>query len=119
MQIKETVFSKTALFQLPAELPAPHQPEFFETLLKCEHIHIERIVSNGQQAPPDFWYEQDTDEWVLLLTGTATLLFDHETGETHTLSSGDWVFIPAMRRHRVIFTSQNPPCIWLAVHGKF
>ncbi|OWY23990.1 cupin domain-containing protein [Sphingobacteriales bacterium UPWRP_1] len=107
------------LFMFPDELPGSQQPELFEPLLKGKNILIERIISNGQQTPPDFWYEQQTDEWVMLLSGKATLLFDHDEGQTLEMNTGEWVFIPALRRHRVVFTSQQPPCIWLAVHGNF
>ncbi|MFK7907206.1 MAG: cupin domain-containing protein [Chitinophagales bacterium] len=37
-------------------------------------------------------------------------------GEELQLKGGDSVFIEAGRKHRVIFTSKEPPCIWLAVH---
>lgn len=107
------------LLILPDELPGPQQPELFEPLVRGNHVLVERIVSNGQQTPAGFWYEQQTDEWVLLLSGQATLLFDHDQGTTLVLNPGEWVFIPAMRRHRVVYTSQQPPCIWLAVHGSF
>ncbi|MDS4068774.1 MAG: cupin, partial [Candidatus Competibacter sp.] len=29
---------------------------------------------------------------------------------------GDYLWIPAHRRHRVEWTSENPPAIWLALH---
>jgi len=32
------------------------------------------------------------------------------------LGKGDYVLIPPMQKHRVVYTSQEPPCIWLAVH---
>jgi cupin 2 domain-containing protein len=32
------------------------------------------------------------------------------------LGAGDTIFIPAHTPHRVVTTSTNPQCIWLAVH---
>ncbi|NEO01320.1 MAG: cupin, partial [Moorea sp. SIO3I7] len=33
------------------------------------------------------------------------------------LKPGDYLFIKAHQKHRVEYTSAEPPCIWLAVHG--
>ncbi len=61
------------------------------------------------------WYNQDRDEWVILLQGDATLgYFD---GSSIQLEAGDYVFIPAHQKHRVEYTSSEPPYIWLAVHA--
>lgn len=87
-----------------------------ETLVSGPGIRIERIISQGQASPPGFWYDQDQDEWVVLLQGQAILVW--EGGGSLEMMAGDWFFIPAHQRHRVDFTSEDPPCIWLAVHGK-
>lgn len=87
--------------------------EIFETILTGENIKIERIISNGQTTPENEWYNQDKNEWVLLIQGEAEILF--EIDEKTTLRAGDYLLIPAHKRHRVTFTSCNPPCIWLAV----
>ena len=100
------------LWTLPDPLPAE---ELFETLLQTPALRVERIVSTGQMTPPGQWYDQERDAWVVLLQGAATL--EYEAGELQPLSAGDHVLIPARRRHRVIFTSQQPPCLWLAIHG--
>ncbi|MEQ9691194.1 MAG: hypothetical protein RLO48_15805, partial [Bauldia litoralis] len=42
-------------------------------LLSRPGIRIERIVSTGQASPPDFWYDQPNDEWVIVLTDSAGL----------------------------------------------
>lgn len=76
---------------------------------------IERIASDGQSSPPDFWYDQDWDEWVAVLAGGAELEFDNPAAEER-LSPGDWLLIPAHRRHRVRATLKGT--LWLAVHGK-
>ena len=54
------------------------QDEMFETLLKTEGFKLERIVSAGQATPEWEWYDQDTEEWVILLSGSAGLLFEDE-----------------------------------------
>lgn len=41
--------------------------ECFDTLLATPGVRIERIVSNGQASPPEFWYDQEDVEWVALL----------------------------------------------------
>jgi len=79
-------------------------------------MRIERIISSGYASPPNFWYDQELDEWVVLLQGEAVIRF--ADGETRTLRNGDWLFLPAGLHHRLDRTSSNPPCIWLAVHGR-
>ncbi len=101
------------LFKMPDILPGE---ELFETLIPDRGILIERIISTGKASPEGFWYQQERDEWVVLLQGRAKLAW--EKGKTMELKAGDWVFIPAHERHRVESTSQEPACIWLAVHGK-
>ena len=90
--------------------------ERFDLLIPDQGVRIERIVSAGQSSPPGFWYDQERDEWVCLVQGNATIAW-HD-GRSCDLSPGDWLLIPAHEKHRVERTSQNPPCIWLAVHGK-
>ena len=90
------------------------QEENFETILINQGLHIERIVSAGQISPTGFWYDQDRHEWVTLLQGTATLTW--EDGRRQKLSAGDCLLIRAHQKHRIEYTSQDPPCIWLAVH---
>lgn len=83
-------------------------------MLSRPGIRIERIVSNGHATPLEAPFDQDHDEWVLLLRGSAELWIDGE-GE-HDLRPGDHVLIPAHRIHRVTRTSQTEPTVWLAVH---
>jgi cupin 2 domain-containing protein len=98
---------------MPAELPG--DDEFFEVLARGEDVRVERIISHGHTTPDGEWYDQEDGEWVVLLQGEATLLW--EDGSTTELGAGEAVFIEAHRRHRVVRTSSEPPCIWLAVHG--
>jgi cupin 2 domain-containing protein len=95
------------------KLPVTEQ-ESFETLFSKAGVKIERIVSRGQRSAEDFWYEQVRDEWVIVLKGAATLSWE---GEADTqMGVGDYVFIPALRRHRVAWTDPQAETIWLAVH---
>ena len=100
------------LYDLPEPLPAE---ELFTDLIPDRGVKIERIVSSGQTTPPGHWYDQDRDEWVILIQGSAVL--QYQEGEEVTLSAGDHHLISAHRRHRVAYTSATPPCIWIAVHG--
>lgn len=101
------------LFSLPAILPAN---ELFEMLVPDNGVLIERIVSCGHTTPAGQWYDQKRDEWVVLLQGSA--LLSYQDGQTVALGPGDSLLIPARTLHRVEKTSQSPPCIWIAVHGK-
>lgn len=101
------------IFHLPTALPSE---ELFEPLVEKDHILIERIISTGQATPPGEWYDQDRDEWVILLQGEAIL--SYTDGTQVQLKAGDYLFIPAHQKHRVEYTGSNPPCIWLAVHLK-
>lgn len=100
------------IFSLPNSLP---KQELFETLIATEQILIERIISTGQTTPPGQWYDQESDEWVVLLQGEARLAY--ADGEVIQLKSGDYLFLRAHQKHRVEYTSSQPPCIWLAIHG--
>ncbi len=102
-----------------AALPNATHGECFDSLLTRPGCRIERIVSHGQASPPGFWYEQDWDEWVLLLAGEAVLGFEDAPAGRYwqmNLHGGDHVLIPKGQRHRVEFTALDVPTIWLAVH---
>ncbi len=85
-----------------------------ETLVNCDHVRIERIVSHGHASPEGFWYDQDEHEWVVVIQGEAVLRFE-DTTEPMRLRPGDYVNILSHRRHRVEWTSSDDPTIWLAV----
>lgn len=92
-----------------ADMPA--DGELFETLLETGNLRIERILSApGSKSGP---YDQEQDEWVLLMQGEAVLKVE---GEKIELSAGDALLIPAHTEHSVLDTSANPPCIWLGLH---
>jgi len=90
--------------------------EEFLDILKHENVRIERIVSNGQSSQKDFWYEQEENEFVLLLQGEAILHIQEETQikEVH-LKANDFIDIKAHTKHRVEYTSKEQPSVWLAV----
>jgi cupin 2 domain-containing protein len=100
---------------LYAELPTPSTGEVFDELLHLDlaggQVRIERIVSSATTEP--VLYDQCQSEWVLLLQGQARLWVADEEVD---LSPGDYLFIPAHTPHRVVETSAQPHCIWLAVH---
>lgn len=95
-------------------LPNTHNAEAFDTLLAKGNVKIERIVSLGHTSPAAGWYDQEQDEWVIVMQGAATLTFK-DGQETH-LNMGSHLFIPAHVKHRVSWTAPNQQTIWLAVH---
>jgi cupin 2 domain-containing protein len=94
-----------------ANLPELSIPEQSLSLFGNRAVNIERIVSHSYSSPPGFWYDQDEDEWVMVVRGEATLEF--EGGELVRMKEGDYVTIPRHVRHRVQQT--DPKTIWLAV----
>jgi cupin 2 domain-containing protein len=96
---------KNVFSDIPADLP----DEQCQTLLTTPHFRIERIVSRGHSSPPGFWYDQDQHEWVLLIKGAARLRFEDELIE---MKPGDFVNIPAHRKHRVEWTTPEENTIW-------
>jgi cupin 2 domain-containing protein len=97
------------------DLPAPDADEVFEDLVRTEGLAIERIVSVRPSLPADQWYDQKQAEWVLLLRGSAGLLFEGQDEEI-VMRPGDYVRIPARRRHKVVWTDPDEATLWLAVH---
>ncbi|MCF7822193.1 MAG: cupin domain-containing protein [Mariprofundaceae bacterium] len=93
-------------------LPSELQEELIEVIAGNGSTRIERIVSHGHCSKKEFWYDQDEDEFVLLLEGEAELEFEDET--IH-LKKGDYLTIKAYQRHRVKWTTPDKATIWLAV----
>ena len=96
---------------IPEQIPA----EIFEDVLRRQSFRIERIVSHGQASPEGFWYDQEQHEWVLVLRGAAGLEIEGRD-EILELGPGDHVDLPAHTRHRVAWTADGEPTVWLAVH---
>lgn len=95
------------IFDMP-EFPLPE--ELTTVLAKNDSVRIERIVSTGQVSD---WYDQTETEFVVLLEGNAILEFAYS--KSVALSKGDILLIPPHERHRVGYTSSNPPCVWLCI----
>jgi cupin 2 domain-containing protein len=96
-------------------IPDMGEAEIFQVLFERNGLKIERIISNGQATAPGQWYDQDWDEWVVLLKGSAGILFEGDEAVT-ALGPGDYVFIPAHLKHRVEWTEADAETIWLAIH---
>jgi len=91
--------------------------EHFEKIFQSEKFKIERIISFGQVTPKGEWYNQEQDEYVMLIEGKAELEFEDK--RRVKLTKGDYLLIPAHLKHKVTQTSKKPPCIWLAIYGYF
>jgi cupin 2 domain-containing protein len=98
-----------------ADIPRQLANEQFIELLSVPNLRIERIVSVGHSSPPGYFYDQDRAEWVLILQGSAKVLFEGEP-EPRLLGRGDYMHIPPHVRHRVEWTSPDGPTVWLTIH---
>jgi cupin 2 domain-containing protein len=98
-----------------ADLPDALTNEVSQTLSENHGVRIERIISQGQSTPEGEWYDQEWDEWVLLLSGEAELLLD-ENDIPIRMKPGDYILIPSRQRHRVTWTDPQVQTVWLAVH---
>jgi cupin 2 domain-containing protein len=94
---------------IPADLPE----ELFEQLVESRGVRIERIVSKGHSSPESGWYDQEENEWVVVLKGAAKLRFEQD-GKLVELDAGDYINIPARVRHRVEWTNPEMETVWLA-----
>ncbi len=97
--------------QIPKELPE----ELFDEIARGGAFRLERIVSKGHATPEGEWCDQDRDEWVILLEGSAGILVDGNA-EGVILKPGDHLQIPAHVRHRVEWTEANTETVWIALH---
>lgn len=108
------MISKKNIFR---DIPAELQNELLEEMVTGSTFRMERIVSRGQASPEGFWYDQDENEWVILLQGRAGLRFAGKE-ELVVLCPGDYVQIPQHYKHRVEWTERNQETVWLAVYYK-
>ena len=78
-------------------------------LVQQPGLTVEQILSGELGEPVAF--DQDHDEWVLLIEGRAKLLVE---GNEVELAAGDWLFLPARCEHTLVET--QPGTSWVAVH---
>jgi len=107
----------TPVHSLFANVPASLPEEIFETWLETPAFRLERILSRGHASPENSWYDQELDEWVMLLQGSARLQMEDEM-KLIELQPGDALLIPAHCRHRVTWTDPGQDTIWVALHFK-
>jgi cupin 2 domain-containing protein len=102
---------KNIFKKIPESIPE----ELVDIISETKEVRIERIVSKGHTSPSGFWYDQDRNEYVLLLKGSAGLFFEGAQ-EALVMHPGDYVDIPAHARHRVEWTDPDQETVWMAVH---
>jgi cupin 2 domain-containing protein len=95
-----------------ADLPQQLPKELVQILIRAADVRIERITSHGHASPADFWYDQAQAEWVIVLKGAAKLQFEDGMIE---MKVGDFINIPAYKKHRVDWTTPDEPTVWLGV----
>lgn len=98
-------------------IPDHIEDEISQTVLKRKAFKLERVVSAGHVTPEGEWYDQDTDEWVMVLSGSAKLLFQDKK-KVLRMNAGDYIHIPPHKRHRVEWTHPGEKTVWLALHFK-
>jgi len=101
------------MINLLSNFPDASNGEVVTALLERPGVRIERIVSLGQVTPLESPYDQEADEWVLLLAGQAEVWL--EGSGMQRLVAGDHLFIPAHCKHRVTWTLPDAPTVWLAI----
>lgn len=94
---------------IPDALP----DELFKDLVAADGVRVERILSQGHSSPASGWYDQDENEWVVVLQGAGKIAF--EDGSEVLLSPGDYLNIPKHVKHRVSWTEPDAVTVWLAV----
>lgn len=97
-------------------IPKDLSNEIFTELVSAENLKIDRIVSKGHTSPSSGWYDQAENEWVVVLKGEAIITFE-STNEIR-LTPGNYINIPARKKHKVTWTDPNMVTVWLAIHYK-
>jgi len=96
-----------------SDIPANLPNEIFDDIITTDQLRIERIVSKGQTSPDTGWYDQNENEWLIVLSGYGVVEFIN--GVKITLKQGDYLNINAHKKHRVIETSSDEATVWLAI----
>jgi cupin 2 domain-containing protein len=99
-----------------SNIPEKLSDEIVDVIFQSEIIRIERIISDGQASPDNFWYDQEENEWVILLKGKAKIKYQDQSEQN--LTEGDYIFIPSHKKHRVEWTDNNTKTVWLAMFFK-
>jgi len=99
------------LGNIPENLPE----ELIEIIAESRKVRVERIVSRGHASPSGYWYDQENNEFVLLIKGKAGLVVEGRK-EPIVMRAGDYINIPAHFKHRVEWTDTDQDTIWLAIH---
>jgi len=102
---------KTNIF---TNIPKKLNEELFEDILNKPNIKIQRIISDGNTEEEFQWYDQNNDEWVIILQGAAIIEFKDE--DDIKLETGDYINIPAHKKHKISWLNKDIKTIWLAVH---
>jgi cupin 2 domain-containing protein len=97
------------------DIPVNMTEELVEIISETDNIRIERIVSRTHSSPNDFWYDQEKNEYVIILKGKAGLAFE-DRDDVIVIGPGDYLDIPAHVRHRVEWTDTEEDTIWLAIY---
>jgi cupin 2 domain-containing protein len=95
--------------RLEPTVNAPETGERVEVLVEQPGLTVEQILSGS--LTEQLRFDQDHDEWVLVVEGAARLVVD---GSEVELGAGDWLFLPARCVHTLVET--QPGTSWLAVH---
>ena len=96
---------------IPTRLPE----EVFTDVLDTDDFRVARIVSQGHASPDGFWYDQNQNEWVMVLEGVARIRFEARTRAVEP-RRGDYLTIPAHKRHPVEWSLPDQRTVGLAVH---
>ncbi|MCG8672505.1 MAG: cupin domain-containing protein [Pseudomonadales bacterium] len=87
--------------------------EQFQDIISTPGVRIERIISKGHSSPQSGWYDQQENEWVIVLEGAGVVVF--EDGREFKLKKGDYLNIPQHTKHKVKWTDPSNITVWLAV----
>ncbi|MFV0481103.1 MAG: cupin domain-containing protein [Campylobacteraceae bacterium] len=89
----------------------PKSGEIFDKLLTCKNVEIAHIISSSKFE--DKTYNQEEDEFVIVLKGKALL---HVNNQEIVLNVGEHIFIPKHTIHKIISCEENTH--WLAIYIK-
>lgn len=107
--------SKVVFSSFLDNVPIGAAEEDFKVIAESNGMVIERIVSHGHTSAE--WYDQTEAEFCTVLRGAADLLVEGNAAPTR-MNPGTWAVIPAHVRHKVTWTLESEPTIWIAVKWK-